>query len=196
MTYFPIFDFDGVIVNTFDMALKITQMYDPEITAEEYKALMKGNIFDSFKTLERNREAREKFDFFAHYTPALMKLAPVENIQNVLKLLTEPTAIISSTISAPINEFLTLHNLRSYFSDILGADIERSKVVKLTKIKDLYASKNLIFITDTLGDILEASKLDIPSIGVTWGFHQKELLEQGKPLKIVDSVEELLTALL
>ena len=47
------------------------------------------------------------------------------------------------------------------------------------------------FVTDTLGDIKEANKLNIKTIAETFGFHNRQRLEKGKPYAIVDSWDEL-----
>ena len=45
--------------------------------------------------------------------------------------------------------------------------------------------------TDTLGDIREGNIAGVQTIGVTWGVHDRETLEKGSPLAIVDTVFEL-----
>ena len=54
----------------------------------------------------------------------------------------------------------------------------------------------MFFITDTLGDIKEANKVGIESIGITWGYQDKAKLQKGNPKKIVDTPTELLDYLL
>ena len=51
---------------------------------------------------------------------------------------------------------------------------------------------NVLFITDTLGDILAANKIGIKTIAVDFGFHERERLEKGNPLRIVSQFEDLL----
>ena len=46
--------------------------------------------------------------------------------------------------------------------------------------------------TDTLGDILTANKIGINTIAVDFGFHKKERLKKGNPLKIISKFEDLL----
>lgn len=103
----------------------------------------------------------------------------------------EKPTIVSSTITPPIHSYLEKNNLRHYFDSILGADVERSKVVKLQSVQELHPNREMYFITDTLGDIREAEKVGIKSIAVTWGYHDKAMLEQGNPRAIVNTAEEL-----
>jgi phosphoglycolate phosphatase-like HAD superfamily hydrolase len=51
--------------------------------------------------------------------------------------------------------------------------------------------ENCLFITDTLGDLLEARKIGIRAIAFASGFHEKERLEKGNPINIVSSFEKL-----
>ena len=55
-----------------------------------------------------------------------------------------------------------------------------------------FKEKECIFVTDTLGDILEANEVEIPTIAVDFGYHERERLEKGKPTKIISNFEELL----
>ena len=48
-----------------------------------------------------------------------------------------------------------------------------------------------LFITDTLGDIIESNKVGIKSVGVTWGYHTKENLSKGNPFFIAENFDDL-----
>ena len=41
------FDFDGVIVNSFDVVFAASQQYEGQKTHEDFRALFHGNVFDS-----------------------------------------------------------------------------------------------------------------------------------------------------
>ena len=104
--------------------------------------------------------------------------------------------VISSTITSPIQEFLEEHDLANHFAQIMGNDIHKSKVEKMKIVFEKYAveAKNCVFITDTLGDMREAEKMGIGTIGITWGFHTPETLLRGKPFRLVEKPKDLLTA--
>ncbi len=86
-------------------------------------------------------------------------------------------------------------NIKKYFSDILGTDVHKSKIVKIKSLLEKYNIKpeNAVFITDSLGDILEGNECGVKSIGVTWGIHHRETLEKGNPIIIIHSPMDLLT---
>jgi phosphoglycolate phosphatase-like HAD superfamily hydrolase len=50
-----------------------------------------------------------------------------------------------------------------------------------------------LFITDTVGDIIEAEKCAIRSVAVTWGYHDTTNLTKAKPAAIVNDTTELLS---
>lgn len=69
-----------------------------------------------------------------------------------------------------------------------------SKIIKINSILKKYniEPNDTVFITDTLGDIKEAKECGVKSIAVTWGLHDRETLEKGNPVAIIDDPRELL----
>jgi len=101
--------------------------------------------------------------------------------------------VISSTFTSPIGQYLQKYNLAHYFDEIMGGDVHKSKATKINMVLEKYkvTSADCVFITDTLGDMKEAAACDVKSIGVTWGFHERERLERGEFFAIADSLKEL-----
>ncbi len=122
-----LFDFDGVIVDTFAFCYRIIQARDG-ISEDEYRARFEGNINTAAPKKAPADPSAKPFDFFAQYTPELMACQPVAGIKEVILELAQQYVliIISSTISPPIAAFLELHGLRSAFTEILGNDVEKS----------------------------------------------------------------------
>ncbi len=189
-----IFDFDGVIVDTFDIAYDIYKSHVPEISADEYLSYFEGNIYDA---LNITRKRVDNNDFFPLYTDQLLSRDPISGIGDVIKQLTQEyiLVIVSSTINEPIDMFLQKHNLLEPFSEILGGDIAERKTEKLEMILEKYKVEpnDCLFITDTLGDLREADKVDIQSIAVTWGYHNAHTLEKGKSYAFARKPQEILT---
>jgi phosphoglycolate phosphatase-like HAD superfamily hydrolase len=73
-------------------------------------------------------------------------------------------------------------------------ETHRSKVEKFKYLFDKYKieADECVFVSDTLGDVLEGHKVGVKTIAVDFGFHKKDRLEKGKPYKIVSSFEEIL----
>lgn len=101
--------------------------------------------------------------------------------------------VISSTMSDSIKQILAREGIESYFPDVLGTDVDKSKVVKINNIIDKYktSSEHCIFVTDTLGDIREADHCSVKSVAVTWGFQTVDSLKKGNPIAIVDDPSDL-----
>jgi len=101
--------------------------------------------------------------------------------------------VISSTITSPIEAFLETHDLMSHFARVMGNDVHKSKVEKIKMVFDEYGieAKQCVFVTDTLGDMREAARMDVGSIGVTWGFQFSETLQKGNPFMLVDNPSDL-----
>jgi phosphoglycolate phosphatase len=200
-TKFILFDFDGVIADSFDVAFDTNKVICPAITKEDYQRRFEGNINEiEHPETFHSEECNHDLDWFDVYIPKMKERAKIfpEMKDLILELEKEYLlVIISSTITFPIEEFLTLHDLREHFDWVMGNDVHKSKVEKIKMVFDKYGVKpeDCIFITDTLGDMREASKMNVPLIGVTWGFCTPETLKRGRPLKLVDTPNELKAAI-
>ena len=96
-----------------------------------------------------------------------------------------------------INEYFENNGIIHIFDRVLGVETHKSKVekFKILMIEHGVTDENAIFVTDTLGDIFEAKKVGIRTIAVDFGFHERERLEKGKPLKIISDFRHLLPEL-
>jgi phosphoglycolate phosphatase-like HAD superfamily hydrolase len=86
--------------------------------------------------------------------------------------------------------------IQNMFDWVASADVSKDKVEKFAMIQERYAAKkeDLLFITDTQGDIREADRAGIATIAVLWGSHDESYFnrEPHENLKgIVASPAEL-----
>lgn len=134
-------------------------------------------IFDFAGTIDSNQELEKDI------------VDSIKNLSNKYTL-----AIISSTSSSYIKSYLEKRNILSDFSDILGSELDLSKADRINVLLRKYDIKldEVVYITDTLGDIKEAEKFGVKSIGVTWGLHDRKTLEKGNPVVIIDNPRDLL----
>jgi phosphoglycolate phosphatase len=190
-----LFDFDGVFADTINICVELVQTYNPNFTPEELKGFFMGNIFHSVRERAVVREPAD-FDFQTLFKPRLLAITPFAGADTFLQSLNRnDNIIISSTRSDSIREFLQLNNISKYFEDILGCDVEKSKKVKFQKVKDSFPDNEFVFVTDTVGDILEGENFNMRTIAVTWGYHDRETLQQATPDVLVDTYDELLRAI-
>ncbi len=190
-----IFDFDGVLVNTSDLNFSIQKKLNPEITKEYFHSLANGNFLENYyKEVERGNLV-DIPDWDEKYLEGLLQLDPHDVIKRLILDFSDKyiLAVVSSSTSSPISEFLKQEEVRDCFSEIYGSDVHQSKVVKINNLLEKYSidKKDVIFITDTLGDIRDGNECEINSIGVTWGNHSRETLLKGKPYEVVDDVLSL-----
>ncbi|OHA05103.1 MAG: hypothetical protein A2934_05065 [Candidatus Sungbacteria bacterium RIFCSPLOWO2_01_FULL_47_10] len=195
-----LFDFDGVIVNTFDISYRITKTIVPNLPDEDgFRGWFDGNILYNEDIKLNNAKIDENTPFFKTYIPLLMELEPAKGMIEAIKELhtNHRMVVISSSISSPIKNYLIKHDLSRHFDKIYGGDIHKSKRVKVRMVFEEFNAgpEDCIFITDTLGDMREARKAGIKSVGVTWGFQKIEALQKGDPIAIVNSPGDLLALL-
>lgn len=195
-----LFDFDGVIVDTFEVSYESMKTVVPNPPdTDGYRSWFNGNIYDSEDTKLSDVKVDKDDPFFKIYAPLLVHLEPVSGIVEAIKQLHKDyrMVVISSTISSPIREYLDKHDLVRHFDKIYGGDVHKSKVAKIKMVFTEFKveSDGCIFVTDTLGDMREAARMGIKSIGVTWGFQKLESLQKGNPIAIVDSPKELVELL-
>lgn len=186
-----IFDFDGVIADTADTNWALSQEHDATATYEDFLAHHDGNVFEEprIKFLPEKRHI-----FHSEYRKRLTQshlekaILPLQHLGLLYTL-----HIVSSTSEESIKIALEKAGILELFSRIMGQETHFSKVekFKILMSENGVTSLNSIFITDTLGDIKEANKVGIRTIGETFGFHNRERLEIGEPYAIVDSWEEI-----
>jgi len=194
-----IFDFDGVLADTEEFCYKIHKDVNKTLTWQEWQDFCNGNFIEGI--VNASREDRPYIipsDFTQRYKDEIEKINVHNALHEVILSLkiNYQIAVVSSTSGNLISNFLKKENLFNYFSDILGVEIDANKTTKINFLLKKYNLKpnDVIFITDTLGDILEAEKSDVKLIGVTWGLHDRKTLEKGNPITIIDDPRDLESA--
>lgn len=185
------FDFDGVILDSVQIHLDtLREVFGLEYTREEYAFFLDGNFTDSeIGTLDWDKyhEALgpkyENTYFDSEIVAALTKLS-----------LSYTLSINSTAGDEMLCQICKTNNVNHLFTQIWGSHVIRYKTDKFKKlITDHELSPGeIIFVTDTLGDIREANEVGVPTIAITGGYHDRDRLEQGSTIAIVDSWSELL----
>ena len=95
-------------------------------------------------------------------------------------------------------EKIAVHfGLKQYLDFIAGSELDNSRSRKdeiinyALSILDPERKMLPVMIGDRKHDIIGAQKMEIDSIGVTWGYGSRSELEEAKATKIVDSPNEL-----
>jgi len=194
-----IFDFDGVIVDSYEINYQSQKQKFTGITREDHKKFFEGNIHAVRDKLVESGELSENPDVDVQLlirNGLFEKVVLEKDVYETLEKLQEKYLlfIVSSLKEEYINEFLERYNALRIFRKVLGFETnKKSKVVKfelLFKEFDL-GINNTVFITDTLGDILEANEINLKSVALDSGFHERERLEKGNPIKIISNFNQI-----
>lgn len=191
-----LFDFDGVIVDSFETAYGMLKEFGMDKNREQYRDRFMGNVYDSVRKENPGIDMDKRLkEWFAIYGPLLLELPVVPGMIEVIKKLSEKynMVVVTSTVNSPIHAYLEKHDIHHYFDEVYGADVHTDKKVKIDMALKKYNAKpsDCIFITDTVGDLLEAKHHNIDSLVVTWGFHEKKRFKKTPPIDFIEDPEEM-----
>ena len=197
-----VFDFDGVIMDSNEISrLEFYKVFQ-SASDSAYKEVLCGNYHDEIEKLaipklietDSEREIRiaeyekNKIDcVFFDGIPELVKELHKKQYKLALNTSTKENTCLPSLQKIDIDKLF----------DFIGTkEVSKSKVEKFNIMKEKYGvtGEEMMFITDTVGDIREAKEAGVPTIAVTWGIHDREYFTMEKHdnlVAIVDSVEEL-----
>lgn len=191
-----LFDYDGVLVDTHDLHYQaITEYFNVDLDVEQFKDMHNGNFYSHThpKVLEG-----ANWSGYGDYIQEIVKARVTipEDRVAIVRTLAEhyPLFIISSGHEPAIAHTLERAEVFSSFQSVMGYETSTSKVEKMKLALEAVNSRpsEAVFVTDTLGDILECKEVGIGSIiAVTYGFHTREHLNEGEPDVIIDSFAEL-----
>ncbi len=189
-----IFDFDGVLCDTFDFHKnKISEISGHQLEESELKDIHKGNIFCSSLEKIKGIDWEEYRNFI--YREQVEFVIDKKTI-NVIKKLSSKYKlyIISSGGEKNIKDCFKKNKIIHYFGDVFGFESDKLKVKKFKLLLKKYSFKKdeCLFVTDTLGDIKEANRVGIKTIAVDFGYHNKKTLCKGNPIEIISNIEKLL----
>lgn len=197
MNKIVIFDFDGVIVDSFEHSLDTIQTLFPGTTREKYRDSYKGNVYENSKSYTDKSIDEIKKVYFPLYMKGLHKIVLFSKMDKIIQDLSKryTLTMVSSCAIGIIDAVLKREGLQHCFDSIFdGYNFHTSKIKKFKNVFDKYnvTSKDCIFITDTIGDLVEAEKAGIECIAVSWGYHDSALLKQGKNKCIIDQPDKIL----
>jgi phosphoglycolate phosphatase-like HAD superfamily hydrolase len=192
-------DFDGVIADTFRIGHSVAQKVCSFITETDYRAYHEENIVERIRKVratDHGDRCDHALDWLGEYLPEFnLHAKPFAEMPELLREFSKTyrLIIVSSTHNDLIRAFLHTYRMQDGIEDVYGLETNARKDEKFRAIFAKYdiAPEQTIFVTDTLGDINEATTVDLRSIGVTWGFQDRHTLSRGNPFRIVDTPQEL-----
>lgn len=197
-----IFDFDGVIIDSLGVIEEFDRWLYPGLTDEEWKDTNCGNYFQKMHPHEHKRrvvaegEMRHKREEF-YATKSKCAIFP--GLKECILGIPENTICVlnSNSKSGGVLPFLQIHGLDQRFSFLATKEVSPSKQEKLLLSLEKYNVKkeDAVFVTDTIGDLLEGKGVGVKVVAVTWGVHSKQDFLEYAPHKIVRDANELHTAI-
>lgn len=188
-----IFDFDGVIHNTLHDDHKVHNQTLEKISLEDMqKNVYEGNPRQYFQKFDKQTQNRFETAWEKHYKTLELEAHVRDFLEKIY--LQYKLFIITSNTEKNIEHYLKNNQAEHFFSQTFGAETHISKIEKFKMLLKSYKlnSDECLFVTDSLGDILEANEVNIKTLAVDFGFHLPETLAKGNPYQIVSSFDQIL----
>jgi phosphoglycolate phosphatase len=200
-----LFDLDGTLVQTREAAWELFRKTDREIglgisDRNTFFALFEDNFF---RALARHcRDAKKSDAAKQHFLTLLRtqycpKLIP--GMTDVITALASrcTLAVLSTNAMQAIRRILTEAGVAHCFAHVFAGDVEPDKANSIHRFvadhsytlgrhctpaydertqSSPVSNDEIVLVTDTVGDVIEARKSGIRAIGVAWGMHPEDKL--------------------
>lgn len=202
-----LFDVDGVILDSFEylyaaISRYLKQQKNVDLTREQFRSFFEGNpveqlsTFAGFKTLDKlSAWFHAKSILFESYYESQV----FAGMQDVLTQLAQrhTLAVVTSSPADLVMERFKQVGLYELFSAYLGPEsaVHKDKKIRSACAQFKVQEQDAWFITDTLGDLIEAKRTNIKTIAVSWGYHPQALLASAQPDYVAETVDALQTFL-
>jgi len=195
-------DHDGVVVDSFEIFTTsflegCRRVGLPQIaTSDDVLALFEGNFYESLRVAgaddaQISAAMRRTADVLRI---AMSALRPFPLMPEVLAELGEARhlVIVSSNARGVVELFLKRHGIAGV-AEVVGAEAGRSKVAKVEALIARFPGQaRYWFVGDTAGDMREARLAGATPLGVAWGWHGREQLEEAGAERIAETPADLL----
>ena len=204
------FDLDGTLVGArealWELFSEINETFALGVDSRDaFFRMLEGNFYESLAQMcsdpQRAEAARKNFMELlrTRYKPVL-----IPGMTDVVRSLAPhcTLAIISSNGIETIRRILVDAGISTCFGHVFAGDVEPKKAASIRRFlsEHRYAAHrrcspeysedstdtsslefdDVVLVTDTVGDVMEAKEVGIRAIGVTWGMHtQEQLLAAG-----------------
>ena len=196
------FDHDGVLVDSLTV---FTAAFGaacgahghPEIASQEQVvALFADNVYDTMAALGMSRETIAAIigDTAATLSSST-GLHPFPGVPELLNGLAErfDVVVVTSNAAGVVRDFMAREQLAGAVSDVLGVEVDVSKVRKIATIITRYPGQERYFyVGDTRGDMLEGAAAGATPLGAGWGWHGAAALREAGAAFVAATPAELL----
>lgn len=198
-----IFDYDGVLADTFADMLRFAQETCNElgVTHTVIPSDLRDLEIMSFTTFGRACGVPEEltWEFARRCTQKFAKKrtppAIFDRLSDVIRRLAQRNilVIVSGNTTENVSAFLFHHGLLDFFRMVYGVDMPGSKARKIQMAQNRFesGSETVYFVGDSLSDMRAAREAGVKGIAVSWGHQSQHVLVGGRPDVIVHSPAEL-----
>src|SRR5260221_5999038 len=201
-----IFDFDGVISNSFEIARQeINRLAEtrfpqlPHVESHEDMALLyPGPLKTSLRRFSLT-DTQSKVFFDLHSQAMAERSKEITAFDEVLEVITHCAAgrssIVTSAYSETVRAILSKsrHYRENTFISIMGRELRLPKSQKIANLLRTASvgAKSVLHFADMVSDLLYSREVQIPFCAVGWGYHPINYLKCFIPEFSVRSSEEL-----
>ncbi len=198
-----VFDFDGVLVDSFRTFYPLIRdsmnHAGFKLTQGQYRNFFVGNVHEGFKNYINDNKKHLSFSKFRkdNYDKYYYGTTGVKFFSGTVEFLKKVSKNYSLTIASSgkqenVMNLLEKNGVKKLFSLILASsDFSKEDMLREVLNKFQVQPSEVVMITDTVGDVLVAKKVGLKTIAVTWGFHSLKVLEKSNPDFIVGNFKEL-----
>lgn len=189
-----IFDFDGVIADTFALAIKAANNLAVEIGREpipkaDIPKLREMSASEILKYLGISKFKASKYITRLRLVmnEEMNKSLLINNMDNIFKKITEEGYLLGIVTTNSIENVSKVIDTSIFeFVEHVGALNGKDKALR--KKKKLY---NIIYVGDEARDIKAAQKAGVPIMAVSWGYTSGKRLKKESPDVLVNSPIEI-----
>ncbi|MGB3614621.1 MAG: HAD-IA family hydrolase [Elainellaceae cyanobacterium] len=201
-----IFDFDGTIADSLDALIVASNRLAREFNYDEIS-------YEQVRQLQRlsSRAIIQKSNISVFKVPFLMKrlreelgqeierIKPIPGMAQALaqlKALGYPLGIVTSNSTENVDAFLEHHHLTGIFefthsaATLFGKHRALRRLIKARQLD----SESIIYVGDETRDIESARRIPIQVVAVSWGYNDRDILEQHQPDALVHEPSQLTAA--
>lgn len=201
-----IFDFDGVIADSFDFMVNIigeiiksdnvelSLVKEGRDSGADLKEAVKRLHISKLKLLYLFLKGRRLM------AKRMSQISLQPDLANVLANLYKQKIkliIVSSNIKSNINKFLAERGIANYFDEVISSKTlyHKSRAIKRYIVQHNLSNEDVIYVGDEVRDIEAGREANIPVIAVTWGYNSEASLLSAKPMVLVRKPAQLEKAL-
>lgn len=198
-----IFDFDGTIADTFDLALEIYNRIAPEyncrpagpddhelLRTKKPQELLKIYGVSRLKLLSLLLRVRKEL---SRHIPEIKLVTGMDASLREIRNAGYRMGVLTSNSVKNVRSFMAINDLSGVFDFIYSGKslMGKEKVIRRLLLHENIPADRVIYIGDETRDIEASKYAGIPVVAVSWGLNRRDVLASLSPDRIADTPEEL-----